>query len=84
VIKSEGWYVQASSTVVPNRLQVVLKVEDFDPRKDNPDDSTRTTTAGVSWYLKGHDLKLMLDVLRVEVDRLDDQTKALARFQVVF
>lgn len=83
-IESEGWYVQASSTVVPNRFQVVLKVEDFDPRKDNANDSTRTTTAGVNWYLKGHDLKLMLDVLRVEVDRLDDQTKALARFQVIF
>lgn len=84
-IESEGWYVQASAFVLPQRLQVVLKAESFDPRRDLALDSTETGTLGLNWYLKGHDLKLMADYLRVRSERPPrDQDKILARLQVIF
>ncbi len=84
-IESEGWYVQAGAFVIPQRLQVVLKSESFDPRKDAALDEIRTETLGLNWYLKGHDLKLMADYLRVHQDREPkDQDKVLARLQVLF
>lgn len=82
-VESEGWYAQGTAYVIPDKLQVVLKLESFDPRAEI-EDTTRTGTAGVSWYLKGHDLKLMVNYLRVQIDGQDDEDKALARFQVMF
>jgi phosphate-selective porin OprO and OprP len=83
-IESEGWYVQGTAFVIPDKLQVLLKAESFDPRREIADDTTETATAGLNWLLKGHDLKLMLNYLRVRIDNRDDQDKLLARFQVAF
>ncbi len=63
---------------------MVLKFESFDPRTEIADDTTETGTAGLSWYLKGHDLKLLVNYLRVRIDNQDDQDKFLTRFQVIF
>ncbi|HKH46055.1 MAG TPA: porin [Thermoanaerobaculia bacterium] len=82
--ESEGWYAQGSIYVIPDKLQLVLKLESFEPRREIANDTTETGTAGVSWYLKGHDLKLLLNYLRVRIDGQDDQDKVLARFQVIF
>ncbi len=81
---AEGGYVQASFFVIPKRIQIVVKQETFDPRDDVEKDETDTSTLGVNWYLKGHDLKLMLDYLRVKAGRLESQDKVLARVQVIF
>lgn len=83
-VESTGWYAQGAVYVIPEKLQVVLKLESFDPRKEIADDTTETGTAGLSWYLKGHDLKFLLNYLRVRIDNQDDQDKILARFQVIF
>lgn len=84
-VESEGWSVQAGAYVIQHRLQLVLKGESFDPRKDAALDVTRTETLGLNWYLKGHDLKLMADYLRVHSDRAPiEQNKLLARLQVIF
>ena len=82
---ADGWYVQGSYFVVPNRLQFVHKQETFDPGTKRPDDSTDTTTFGGNLYLKGHDLKLMLDYLRTQgPGPVDNQDKVIARLQVIF
>ncbi|HWM89680.1 MAG TPA: porin [Thermoanaerobaculia bacterium] len=83
-IESDGWYVQGSYYVIPNRLQLVLKAETFDPVTDDATDPVEIGTAGASWYLKGHDLKLLLNYLRVRQDGQDDQNKILVRTQVIF
>lgn len=82
--QAAGGYVQAAFFVIPNRIQLVAKQETFDPRDDVEKDQTDTSTLGVNWYLKGHDLKLMLDYLRVRAGRLPSQDKILARWQVIF
>ena len=83
-VESEGGYVQASYFVIPNRLQLVLKAETFDPIADDPADPVEIGTAGLSWYLKGHDIKLLANYLRVREEGRDDQDKVLARIQVIF
>lgn len=84
-VESEGWYLQSSLFVVPDRLQVVLKVETFDPRRATPDDAVTTALAGVSWYLKGHDLKLMANYMRADHEGLPEvEDKVLARLQLIF
>ncbi len=80
-----GWYVQAAHFVLPERLQVVVKYETFDPDRDRPGDSTDIATLGASYFLKGHDLKVMANYLHVEAPPpAGDDGKFLARIQVVF
>ena len=84
-IDSRGWYAQGSWYLVPQRLQVMAKIEKFDPDTDASNDDTSTATLGLNWYLKGHDLKLMADYLRVDAaGRPDRENKVLARLQVGF
>ena len=84
-LDSGGWYVQASLYAVPKKLQLVAKYETFDPDRDTGKNETNTGTLGLNYYIKGHDLKLMLDYLRVDAaDRPSKENKMLARLQVIF
>jgi len=88
-LDNAGWYLQASWYAVPKKLQVVGKYETFDPDRDAGKDDTETATFGVNYYVKGHDLKLMLDYLRTDVfrstaGRPESDNKVLARLQVIF
>ena len=82
--EAAGGYVQAGFFVIPGKLQIVARQETFDPRDGVENDETDTSTLGMNWYFKGHDLKLMLDALRVKAGPLDSQDKVLARMQVAF
>lgn len=56
--RAEGYYVQGSYFVIPNRLQVVTKYEHFNPGQvisDNLD----SITGGLNYYIHGDDVKLM-------------------------
>lgn len=84
-LNADGWYGQGSYFVIPDRLQLVLKYETFDPNQDRDDDETDTATVGASVYVKGHDIKLMLNYLRTELPGpAEKQDKVLARLQVIF
>jgi phosphate-selective porin len=85
---ADGWYALGSCFVVPHRLQIVLKYETFDPDSQATGDATSTATAGANLYLKGHDVKLMLDYLRVDAPASagggGGQNKVIARWQIAF
>jgi phosphate-selective porin OprO/OprP len=83
-LKAKGGYVQAAFFIVPKKFQIVAKQETFDPNDTVKNDQTDTTTLGLNYYIKGNDLKVMLDYLRVKVGRLDSQDKVIARLQVGF
>jgi phosphate-selective porin OprO/OprP len=84
-LTSNGWYVQGSAYVIPQRLQVVLKHETFDPDDERSADVVRAETVGANYYLKGHDLKLMADWVRFDGPGATcSQDKLLARLQVIF
>jgi len=75
---------RAPELVLAEKLQLVAKQEAFDPVDHFDQDETDTSTLGINYYFKGHDLKVMLDYLRVDIGRLESQDKVLARLQVVF
>ena len=84
---SDGGYAQAACFLVPNRFQVVLKYETFDPRRGFSGDDVSTWTAGLNYYIRGHDLKLLLDYLRTDLGtraNMPKQNKLLLRFQALF
>ena len=83
-IESDGFYLQGLWSFGARRFQVMAKYDEFDPRNTRPLDSTSTWTAGFNWYLRGHDLKWVTNLQRVDVGPLDTQTKLLTRFQLAF
>jgi phosphate-selective porin len=84
---ADGGYVQAALFLIPKRFQVVLKYETFDPRRGVSGDDVSTVTAGLNYYIRGHDLKLLLDYLRTDLgsrSTASQQNKILLRFQAMF
>jgi phosphate-selective porin len=69
---------------VPERWQVVLRYDTFDPLADRDDDETDTWTLGGNWLLKAHDLKLLADVLAIEAPGRDREYRLVARIQAIF
>jgi hypothetical protein len=47
---------------------------------DGPFDNRKTWTLGANYFIKGHDLKLQLNLMRAE----DETTRVLARLQTMF
>lgn len=76
--------LQAAYELLPKRLQLLAKLDRFDPARDRPADATTTLTLGGSWFLRGHDLKLQANYLGSTVPGLPRQHKVLARLQAAF
>lgn len=83
--RSDGWYAQASYYLIFDKLQLVERLESFDPSDAVAIAGTRSSVTGLNWYFKQHDLKLQVDWMRSSVPGLPkQQTKVLARLQTVF
>ena len=64
---ADGYYVQASYFVLPKRLQLVARWESFDPGQA-ADDDIDSLVAGVNYYIKGDDIKLLAHYVRTWSD----------------
>jgi len=83
--RSDGWYAQASYYLILDKLQLVERLEVFDPNVIATDGTTRSSVSGVNWYFKQHDLKLQVDWMRSHVAGLSkEQQKVIARLQTAF
>jgi phosphate-selective porin OprO and OprP len=49
-INRKGYYIQAAYYVVPQKLQIVGKYDNYDPNKDKDDDALTVYTAGLNYY----------------------------------
>ena len=59
----------------------------FDPRNSVSGDDVSTWTAGLNYYVRGDNLKLLLDYLRTDLGAnspASKQNKILLRFQAMF
>jgi hypothetical protein len=96
IVNARGGYVLAAVMAIPERLQVVARWDGFDPGFDPvgyaTGNSTRTWTAGTTVFLRGDDLKIQANVLRVEDGLRRDEgsggeaetdTRLLLRLQAV-
>jgi phosphate-selective porin OprO and OprP len=82
---ADGWYAQGGWYVVPQKLQVVLKHETFDPSRQAGGGGVSTDTAGLNYYIKGNNLKLQIDYLRTGLGgNTGTQNKVLLRLQALF
>lgn len=82
---SEGWSAQAGYFVVAKKLRAGLRYETYDPDTAVADDESSTWTCGLTWFLKGDDLKLALNYLLGDpAGALDDQGRLLFQAQVIF
>ncbi len=82
---AQGWYVLAGYYVVPKKLQALVKYEQFDPNTDVSGDATDTWTLGVSYAIKGDNLKLYLNYLLMDVPGHEEwEHKVLMRLQAAF
>lgn len=82
---AEGWSAQAGYFVVAKKLRAGLRYETYDPDTDAADDESSTWTCGVTWFLKGDDLKLSVNYLLGDpAGALDNQGRLLVQAQVVF
>lgn len=70
-----SWYVLGGWSLT-KKLQAVARVDSL----DGPGDDVRTWTAGVNYFVKGHDIKLQLNLMRTD----DEETRVLARLQTLF
>jgi phosphate-selective porin len=81
---AEGWYVLVGYDVT-KKLQALVKFETFDPDTDVSGDSTDTWTFGLSYAIKGNNLKVYLNYLLMDVPGEPDlQQKILTRLQASF
>jgi hypothetical protein len=73
-----GWYALGAYGVVPKRLQLVGRVQQFDPNDRVGTDRIRGYTGGVQYFFSGDDLKLQL-----EYTVFDEQGPALSNNRVI-
>lgn len=81
---AQGGYAQLAFYVLPKKIQVVAKGDYYDPNDSKGWDITRTGTGGLNYYIKGNDLKLQADVLRIKSEGVAVKTKYVLREQLMF
>jgi hypothetical protein len=84
-VAAHGYYVQGQYFVLPKKLQALLKFESFDPNTDVDGNTSDLWTFGLAYYLKGDDLKFMVNYLLGDPDNVSgSHNRLLTRVQFVF
>lgn len=82
---AEGWQLMAACFVIPEKLQAVVRRETFDPNLSTGGDRTETWVVGFNYFIKGDDLRLLVNYVFGDTALLpNDNGRLLTRFQVVF
>ncbi|MDQ6655013.1 MAG: OprO/OprP family phosphate-selective porin, partial [Verrucomicrobiota bacterium] len=90
-LRPDGYYVQGSYYVVPKKLQFAVKYEGFNPDQFS-DDDIHSITAGVNYYLKGDEVKLLANYIHTWSDFRDGRPQfansefdeVIVRLQLMF
>jgi hypothetical protein len=84
-LEAEGCQATAAYFLIPAKLRVVIREESFAPNTATDGNTIRTTTFGLNYYLKGEDIKFMVDYLDGHVPGSNaDGGRILSRLQVIF
>lgn len=82
---AEAWQLTAAYFLIPQKLQAAFRRENFDPNHGRRGDSSDNWLIGLSYYIKGDDLRVMVDYLFGHPAGLGgDQGRLLTRLQVVY
>src|SRR5438093_9817172 len=82
-VHTVGWYALAAYNVVPPRVQVVGRVQQFDPNDQVATDRSTGYLLGLQYFMRGDNFKLMADyeVFREQVVQLKNN-RGIVQLQV--
>ena len=82
-VHTVGWYALAAYNVVPPRVQVVGRVQQFDPNDQVATDRSTGYLLGLQYFMRGDNFKLMADyeVFRAQVVQLKNN-RGIVQLQV--
>ncbi len=82
---ADGWAAHVGYMVLAEKLRAGLRYETYDPDTRVSDDESENWTLGLTYFLKGEDLKFSLNyVLGDPAGALSNQGRLLAQAQVIF
>jgi len=82
---AQGWSLAGSYFFVPNKWQGIVRYESYDPNTDVASDQTTLRTIGVTYFVKGDDLKLQFNyLLGTPPNSSQNQGRFIGRMQLVF
>jgi hypothetical protein len=82
--RAQGWYVQGGYYFLP-KWQALVRYEEYDPTYQVPDNTTRTWTFGLNYWIRGSSLRAGINYLLMEVPGVDGlQNKILVLMQAAF
>jgi len=65
-LQADGYYLQGSYFVISKKLALGYRYSQFDPNDNVADDNQIENTPGISWYVKGHALKVQADYTNIQ------------------
>lgn len=84
-LDARSWQVTGAWNLVPKRLQLALRREEFDPNTAVRGDAIRVWSYGLNYLFKGDDVKLLINWLDGRVPGSGQEGgRLLTRMQVVF
>lgn len=84
-VEARGFQVSGGYYLVAKKLVTRIRYDSFDPNSDLPGNSTDTWTVGLTYFIKGDDLRLDLNyMLGNAAGQPDDQGRLIGRAQLVF
>lgn len=84
-LSADGWSALASWFVVPQSLQAIARYEIFDPNTLSTSDESELWTFGLTWLIKGDDLKFAFNYLVGDpAGSTARQHRLLTRVQLLF
>jgi len=82
---AESWQLTAAFFLVPEKFQFAVRHEHFDPNLSHRGDSTDNWDVGFNYYVKGDDIRLIVNYLFGHAAGLpDNRGRLLTRFQIVY
>jgi phosphate-selective porin OprO/OprP len=68
-VRSRGYYGQAGYFLLPKKLEVAARYSSVDPNRDISQDLQVEVTGAVSYYFRGHNLKLQGDYTNIHTQK---------------
>jgi len=79
--KRQGWYVTLGYKIT-QKLEAILRYDEFDPDKRISNNNQREYTAGINYYIKGQALKIMLNYVFCQNENRPDSHRILIGTQI--
>lgn len=81
--KAKGWYV-TNLYDLTDKIQLVAKVDRFDPSSFSSDDSITEYTVGTNYFLKDNNLKFQVNYVHVDPKALKSSDRIMVMSQYLF